>query len=89
MNKEQNGKTSRQSRTTSKEQCEYVVTEESIRMLTAAMKDNRRDKQNAVRHGNFVEETYCIGFEAAMSFALGKIGIGYHEQERRIKDQRG
>ena len=84
MNKEQNGKTSRQSRTTSKEQCEYVVTEESIMMLTAAMKDNRRDKQNAVKEGDLIEKSYCIGFETALSFALGQIGIGDHQLEHRL-----
>lgn len=85
MNKEQNGKTSGQPRTTSKEQCEYVVTEESIRMLlTAAMKDNRRDKQNAVKEGDLIEKSYCIGFETALSFALGQIGIGDHQLEHRL-----
>lgn len=89
MNQEQSGKTNGQSGTTSEEQRKYIVTEENIHVLIAAMKDNRRDKHNAVRYCDSIEESYCIGFEAAMSFALGQIGIGHHEQERRIKDQRG
>ncbi len=47
--------------------------------IIVAFKDNHKDLLMAKRNGDYEEELCCRGYEQAMNFVLGLLGIGYDE----------
>lgn len=54
--------------------------------IVIAFKDNHKDLLRAKRNGDYEEELWCKGYEQAMNFVLGLLGIGYDEAlNKKIK----
>ena len=54
--------------------------------IIIAFKDNHKDLLEAKRNGDYEEELLCQGYEQAMNFVLGLLGIGYDEAlNKKIK----
>lgn len=47
--------------------------------IITAFKDNHKDLLKASRYDDYEEAAYCRGYEQAMIFVLGLLGIGYDE----------
>ena len=48
-----------------------------------AFKDNRKDLLKAREDGDYEEEKYCEGYECAMLYILGLLGVSHAEAMRK------
>lgn len=53
--------------------------------IIIAFKDNHKDLLRARKDGDYEEELLCKGYEQAMNFVLGLLGIGYDEALNKKK----
>ena len=54
--------------------------------IILAFKENHKELIIAQRNGDYEEELLCKGYEQAMNFVLGLLGIGYNEAlNKKIK----